>query len=39
MTAIPERVIQYATPFIADDLETARDLNHVTTQVARHRAR
>ena len=32
-------VIQYVTPFIADDSDTARYLDHVTTHVAKDRAR
>ena len=32
-------VTQYVTPFIADDSDTARDLDHITVQVAKDRAR
>ena len=32
-------LIQYVAPFIADDSDTARYLDHVTTLVARDRAR
>ena len=32
-------VTQYVTPFIADDSDTARHLDHITVQVAKDRAR
>ena len=37
--AILEGVMQYAAPFIADNWDTARHLDHITVQVAKDRAR
>ena len=35
----PEGMTQYIAPFIADNSDTARHLDHITVKVAKHRAR
>ena len=37
--AVLRGVTQYVAPFIADDSDTARHLDHITVQVAKDRAR
>ena len=37
--AILGGVTQYATPFIADDSDTARNMDHITVEAAKNRAR
>ena len=35
---LPLQLTKYVTPFITDEFDKARDLDHVTLQVAKNRA-